>query len=119
MIHPKMCPDGRYPYEFHEPTPLRELARLPSHDLDNLLLRYEIFGESGRYRGLHSRRYATELDVGLSRLSKTRKFLALFDFLGASTLAELFRTRSVAEVQSVRRPAMMRRAITYGPAYRD
>jgi len=116
MIHPKMCPDGRYPHEFHEPTPLGELRQMSTHHLNELLTTYEILADSGQYRGLHSRRYAADFDPGLSRLSKRVKFLALCDFLGASTLAEIVRTRSATDFQSLRhgRPAMMQRAIAFG-----
>jgi hypothetical protein len=97
QIHPMMSIDGRYPDDFDMPMQLKSLVSLSEHQIDRILMHYDIFTDRSAYRGLYARTYASELESGLSHQDRNSKFAALLGFLGATRLGAAIRHASLSE----------------------
>jgi hypothetical protein len=100
LIQPKICMDGRYPYEFSTSVALSELMAFPESQLDRLLESCDVIAHGQHGYGARDR------DFGLasSRESRLHKLSLLLDFLGARQIADVLRSGSGSGFSSSRRP---------------
>jgi hypothetical protein len=99
LIQPKICMDGRYPFDFSTSVPLSELMAFPERQLDRLLDSYDVtsykqcgYGARDRDHGLAS-----------SRESRLHKLFLLLKFLGARQIADVLRSGSGSGLSNSRR----------------
>ena len=100
LIQPKICMDGRYPFDFSTPVPLSELMAFPECQLDRLLESYDVIGPGQHGYGARDRNFG----LTSSRESRVHKLSLLLDFLGARQIAEVLRSGSGSGFSSSRRP---------------
>lgn len=99
LIQPKICMDGRYPFDFSTPVPLSELMAFPESQLDRLLESYDVFSQGQHGYGARDREFGRTT----SRESLLHKLTLLLDFLGARQIADVLRSGSGSGLSSSRR----------------
>ena len=88
LIQPKICLDGRYPFEFSTPVPLSELMAFSESQLDRMLESYDIISHGRHSYGVRDR----ESGLAASRESLLHKLTLLLDFLGARQIGDVLRS---------------------------
>lgn len=99
LIHPKICMDGQYPFDFSTPVALSKLMAFPESQLDRLLESYDVISPGQHSYGARDR----EFGLTSSRESRIYKLALLLDFLGARQIAEVLRSGSGSDRSTSRR----------------
>ncbi|KAF2398284.1 hypothetical protein EJ06DRAFT_523136 [Trichodelitschia bisporula] len=81
QVQPKICRDGRFPNEFRAPKTVEELRSMDPSSLDRVLGAYQLPTDMRSLR-------LTSRDTASSKVANLAKLCTLFDFLGASRIAD-------------------------------
>lgn len=94
QLHPMMTTDGRYPFNFTVPRRLEDFLYMDEHELDRIMMAYELGASRRRYyHGSLADSFQDDDMFSRSKSDRLRNLVALFEFLGAHGLVEHLRYR--------------------------